>query len=145
MISTPKLDEKLKQDTYLMGMLNESYLLLNKNALYPWFILVPDTDEIEFYKLTKSLQIQLLEQINKMSNFIEIYFNSNKLNVATIGNVVSQLHIHIIGRHPEDACWPAVVWGNEQFSPYDDAKVSEVRQNLTEYLGGELKNYNVGV
>ena len=79
MTSEIKLDPRLKQDTYQMGLLKESYLLLSKNSLYPWFILVPSTNEIEFYKLTKELQEQLLEQINKISKIEDISIFPAKL------------------------------------------------------------------
>ncbi len=135
MTQTPKLDPKLRQDCYLMGMMKDSCLLLNRNALYPWFILVPETQEIEFYKLTKDRQLQILDQINQISTFLEQNFNNTKLNVAMIGNVVSQLHIHIISRHPQDACWPGVVWGNDKTSTYDDVQVQKLQQKLVEQLG----------
>ena len=132
---TQELDSRLKQDTYLMGMLGDNALLLNKNALYPWFILVPATDEIELYKLKKILQLTIIEQVNQISVFIEQNFNSTKINTAAIGNVVSQLHIHIIGRHPKDACWPGVVWGNDKFTAYEDEQVRQIQHNLFEQFG----------
>ena len=141
----PKLDPKLRQDTYLMGMLAENYLLLNKNSLYPWFILVPATEEIEFYKLPKDSQLTILDQINGLSEFIEKNFNSSKLNIATIGNVVSQLHIHIIGRHPQDACWPGVVWGNDKTSAYDSDQIKQIQQKLVDSLGEIFEKTEAGI
>jgi len=138
-----ELDPVLRQDTHLMGVLSGTSLLLNKNSLYPWFILVPPTMEIEFYSLDKNAQLLLLEQINKISVFIKQNFNSTKLNVATIGNVVSQLHIHIIGRNYDDACWPGVVWGNEQFSSYQEQQVQNIQRKLVEYLGGPYQNNEI--
>jgi len=131
-----KLDPVLSQDTYWMGTLSGIYLLLSKNSLYPWFILVPPTTAIEFYSLDRDVQLLVLEQINKLSVFIKQNFNSKKLNIAAIGNVVSQLHIHIIGRNPDDACWPGVVWGNEKFSSYQSQLVEDIQLKLVEYFGG---------
>ena len=134
-----ELDLTLSKDTHKLGMLSKNHLLLSKNALYPWFILVPPTEEIEFYNLGEDLQHILLEQINWVSKFIKQNFNSAKLNVATIGNVVSQLHVHIIGRNPQDASWPGVVWGNESFSQYKTGQVQVIQQKLVTFPGQTLQ------
>lgn len=103
---------------------------MSRNAHFPWFILVPDTDETEFYKLAQQQQQLLLEQINKLSAFIEKHFSVDKLNVATIGNIVSQMHVHVVGRHKQDVCWPGVVWGCDQFKNYDEGEVEAIRDQL---------------
>ena len=128
------LDQRLQKDCYFLGALNGHGLLLSRNAYFPWFILVPDTKEIEFYKLDWELQISILDLINKLSNFIEKHFSVDKLNIATIGNVVPQMHIHIVGRSKKDPCWPGVVWGCDQFKYYDEGFVDNIR----EYLETEL-------
>jgi len=112
------LDERLQQDSYPLGKSDSSILLLMRNALFPWFIVVPYTTETELYLLPSSTQKLLLKQINTISHFIKETLLADKINVATIGNVVSQLHIHIVGRKHDDVCWPAVVWGTEHFTPY---------------------------
>ncbi len=133
-----ELNPSLQRDTYTMGRLSGNYILLSKNSLYPWFIIVPPTEEIEFYNLPKEVQLQLLEQVNELSIFTKQNFDCTKLNVATIGNVVSQLHIHIIGRNIDDACWPGVVWGNEQFNSYPMHQVQDIQQKLVNHLGDEF-------
>jgi diadenosine tetraphosphate (Ap4A) HIT family hydrolase len=124
------LDERLQKDSYALGFMESSRLLLSRNAHFPWFILVPDTRKTEFYELAKAQQHLLLEQINRLSAFISRHFSIDKLNVATIGNVVSQMHIHIVGRHHSDVCWPGVVWGNSQFQDYPDGEVESIRDKL---------------
>ena len=104
--------------------------MLSRNAYFPWFILVPDTKETEFYKLEKQHQLLLLDQINKLSNFIEKNFSVDKLNIATIGNIVSQMHIHVVGRQQKDVCWPGVVWGSDKFKPYTDGGFESIREQL---------------
>ena len=89
-----------------------------------------DTQEIEFYKLRHEHQLFLLEQINQLSNFVEKHFSVDKLNIATIGNIVSQLHIHIVGRHQNDVCWPGVVWGGDQFKDYAEGEAEGIRDQL---------------
>ena len=126
-----KLDSKLQEDCYLLGTFNSTDLLLSRNAHFPWFILVPDTDEVEFYKLNKDQQLHLLKKINQLSTFVETHFPVFKLNIATIGNVVSQLHMHIIGRQKNAVCWPGVVWGCDQFKDYAEGAVEAIRDQLT--------------
>jgi len=129
-----KLDSRLQKDCYFLGTFNRSgnntELLLSRNAHFPWFILVPDTKETEFYKLNKDQQLLLLELINQLSIFVETHFSVFKMNIATIGNVVSQMHIHVVGRRKDDPCWPGVVWGCDHFKDYAEGVVEEIRALL---------------
>ena len=125
-----RLDIKLQQDCYYLGEMDGVCLLLSRNAHFPWFILVPETDQTEFYKLEQGMQLQLLEMINRLSRFIKKMYKVDKLNIATIGNVVSQMHIHVVGRSNTDPCWPGVVWGCNQFIDYSGAEVDALRKNL---------------
>jgi len=134
-----ELDSRLQKDSYILGTMNESSLLLSRNAHFPWFILVPDTKETEFYKLEQEQQHLLLSQVNKLSAFIERRFAIDKLNIAAIGNIVSQMHIHVIGRHQKDPCWPGVVWGCEQFKAYAEGEVETIRDQLEMDLLVEFK------
>ena len=104
-----ELDSRLARDCIVLGRLDISQLLLMNNALVPWFILVPVTTETEIVDLSAQDQARLLQEINLLSGFIKENFNITKLNTAAIGNVVSQLHIHVVGRDPADYCWPDVV------------------------------------
>lgn len=128
------LDPRLVNDSYLMGTWGKSQLLLIRNALYPWFVIVPETKETEFYLIESSQQLELLEQINILSGFIKSHFNSEKLNVATIGNVVSQMHIHVVGRRSDDSGWPGVVWGRPEFLGYEADEVESIRQALIQQV-----------
>lgn len=132
------LDNRLRDDCHILGSLDSTCLLLSKNALFPWLILVPDTMEIEFYKLDQETQLILLNLITRLSAFIEKHFQIDKINIATIGNVVSQMHVHIVGRSVDDPCWPGVVWGCDQFSAYTDKQLKEIRSNLEREFTGEL-------
>lgn len=126
------LDHRLAEDSHLLGYFDSSILLLMQNALFPWFVLVPYSREIEFYMLDLELQINLLQQINMMSKFIEDNYPIDKINIASIGNIVSQLHVHIIGRSRSDACWPNVVWGAKEFEPYQPEQVAQIKQKLAD-------------
>lgn len=112
-----------------MGHLQCSELLLMDNTLYPWFILVPRTDETEFYLLDRMLQTNLIAEINNIAAFIKhAHPTIDKINIATIGNIVRQLHIHIVGRHQGDMAWPGVVWGTTAKSPYSDQAIRSLRR-----------------
>ncbi len=129
------LHPRLVKDTHLMGVMDGcSTLLLSKNALFPGFILVPHTREIEFYLLEQTLQQQVVAQINGLSRFLAEKFSPDKINVATIGNVVSQMHLHIVSRRRDDPCWPGVVWGCNAYERYTDEAVESIRQGLLDAI-----------
>lgn len=128
------LNKKLEDDSHMLGTLGTSYLLLMRNAHFPWFVIVPLTDKTEFHALDHDQQLILLEQINGLSQFIEDNFSIDKLNIACIGNVVSQLHIHIVGRRTDDICWPNVVWGIKEKKAYTESDISAIKEKLKSVL-----------
>jgi len=127
-----KLHPQLAADCYLLGTVKTSVLLLHKNALIPWFILVPDTDKNEVYKLSAEQQQSIQLEINTLAAFTEAYFNSDKLNIASIGNIVPQLHIHIISRKITDFCWPSPIWGSTEFSEYTPQQLQAIKLALSD-------------
>ena len=108
------------------------------NSLVPWFVLVPETAKTEIMDLSLADQTALLEEINLLSAFVKTNFDITKLNVAAIGNIVSQLHVHIIGRDPSDYCWPNVVWGTQQREPYTDDRIKQISAALCEQLADKF-------
>lgn len=133
-MQTIELDARLQKDSYQLGHINGHVVLLMKNACYPWFVLVPNTAQTEFYKLDINLQYELLDYINQLSEFIMTSFPVQKMNIATIGNIVSQLHIHIVGRRQTDASWPGVVWGAEPFMDYATEDVANITSQLSKAI-----------
>lgn len=130
-----ELDPRLERDCLVLGSMNISMLLLMNNALVPWLILVPRTSNTEITELSAEEQASLLEEINILSAFIKNNFEIKKLNIASIGNIVSQLHVHVVGRHPSDFCWPGVVWGVQDKKMYTKKQVNEIILALREQLG----------
>lgn len=124
------LHPTLAADCHLLGQLQQNYLLLHSNALVPWFILVPDTQQNEIYKLPAPQQLEINKLMQQLAAFTEDYFSCDKLNIATIGNLVPQLHIHIIGRFHSDPWWPAPVWGQPESEAYAPQKIAEIKQAL---------------
>jgi len=128
------LDARLAEDTHPLGEVDDNLLLLSKNALFPWFILVPKTQETEFHKLNSEQQANIQQHINAVARFIEKHFSSDKINIATIGNIVSQLHVHIIGRKESDVCWPGVVWGTSHFKNYESQEITAIKKQWVNSL-----------
>ncbi len=134
-----ELDARLAGDCLILGELDCSLLLLMNNSLVPWFILVPVTKATEIYQMQKEQQLQLLKEIDLLSDFINSEFAIEKLNVAAIGNIVRQLHVHIVGRHSSDYCWPGVVWGSQQSESYSDAEIKRIKASLKTRLKQYIK------
>ncbi len=120
------LDARLENDCHILGRLDTTLLLLMDNSLVPWFILVPEVEVTEFHDLEQEVQVHLLGQINAISNHLKKEFSVDKVNVAAIGNVVRQLHIHVVGRWVTDYCWPNVVWGAEGRKPYTEPELQSI-------------------
>jgi len=138
-VSHFELDIRLSGDCHVLGQMDISLLLLMNNALVPWFVLVPRTSVTDLTDLSRSEQAILLEEINLVAAFIKQSFSVSKLNIASIGNVVSQLHVHVVGRSPTDFCWPNVVWGAPEQESYDGAQVRGIVSDLHDYLGERIR------
>jgi diadenosine tetraphosphate (Ap4A) HIT family hydrolase len=129
------LDSRLQQDTLVIGDFPLSRLLLSNDSNYPWFILVPRRDDVsELFQLDDKDQLQLWRETTALAETLKDTFAADKLNVATLGNVVSQLHMHVIVRRRDDAAWPAPVWGRHPAKPYTPEQVSQVREKLKRVL-----------
>lgn len=129
------LDPRLQEDTYVLGDFPLCRLLLSKDANYPWFILVPRRADIsELFQLDDSDQQQLWKETTALAEVLKDSFAADKMNVATLGNVVAQLHMHVIVRRRNDPAWPAPVWGNTPAIAYTTEQVADVRQRLLTVL-----------
>jgi diadenosine tetraphosphate (Ap4A) HIT family hydrolase len=129
---------RLESDCFVLGQLGFSMLLLMNNSLIPWFILVPRTAVQELFELEGRDQAALLAEINAVSKYVKGNFNISKLNVAAIGNIVSQFHVHIVGRDPSDYCWPDVVWGNKERKRYTEDQVQDVVASISANMGDKF-------
>ena len=126
---------QLMQDCQLLGRFTLCHLLLMRDANYPWCILVPDRDDIsEIHQLSETDQQQLLRESSLLSLAMESAFSPDKLNIAALGNVVPQLHLHHIARYRTDAAWPAPVWGRVPAKPYLEYELEAVVNSLTSLL-----------
>ena len=126
---------QLMHDCQLLGKFALCHLLLMRDANYPWCILVPDRDGIsEIHQLSESDQQQLLRESSLLAVAMESAFSPDKLNIAALGNVVPQLHLHHIARYRTDAAWPAPVWGRVPAKPYLEYELEAVMHSLTALL-----------
>lgn len=132
-MQTFTLDDRLKADTYPLLEGDSFSVVLHRNAEVVWLIVVPHTALTEFYRLDSGMQQSLCQQLNRLSDFIQTHFEIDKINVASIGNVVSQMHIHVIGRRTDDAYWPDVVWGQGYEKTYEAAQVESIRSKLRSF------------
>ena len=104
---------QLVADSHELFMWKSCHLRLHKNATLPWLIIIPQTTEIEFHDLPNELQSEITQVSRVVGDYFKKALVAEKINFAAIGNVVRQLHIHVIGRNRQDPLWPEVVWGQE--------------------------------
>lgn len=115
------LDPQLARDCTVLGDLALSRVLLNNDANFPWVILVPRrAGAVELIDLPEAERAALTAEINDVSRALKAITACDKLNVAALGNVVAQLHVHIIARFKVDAAWPNPVWGKAPRKDYDE-------------------------
>ena len=125
------LHPQLEKDCIPLGEFALCTLLLLDDANYPWFILLPDRDGItELHQLNTEDQQQFLKESMHLSRCLEDVFKPDKLNIAALGNVVPQLHIHHIARFKSDACWPKPVWGSVSPIPYTSEQIIQMKAEL---------------
>ena len=125
------LDPRLQQDTLPIGDFPLSRLLLSNDSNYPWFILVPRREAIsEIFQLDVADQQLLWQETSALAQILKGLFDADKMNVATLGNMVSQLHMHVIVRTQGDAAWPAPVWGKHPAKPYAGEQIAAIRERL---------------
>lgn len=132
------LHPRLAADTVTIGRFTLSRVLLMNDARYPWCILVPERPGLcEIHQLTAADQVQLIRESSLLAACLVKTFAAHKMNVAALGNVVTQLHLHHVVRYRDDAAWPAPVWGRGEAVPYAAANIVAVRDRIAAVLAGE--------
>ena len=125
------LDPRLAADTRPIAELGLSTLLLMRDGNYPWLILVPRVaGAVEILDLRDADRARLWDEIERVAAALKAETGADKLNVAALGNVVSQLHVHVIARFHGDAAWPAPVWGRVPAIPLDEARTAALVAGL---------------
>ena len=129
------LHPQLEKDGIELADLPLCKLLLCNDSAYPWFILVPKVADIsEIYQLDWQQQQQLLNESSLLSELLMQVFSGDKMNVAALGNVVEQLHVHHVVRFKDDAQWPKPIWGQQALTPYSAEELTVLKDKLLPQL-----------
>lgn len=116
-----EIHPRLAAGSFNIGRIGSCHLLLKNNALFPWFLVVPEVDGAEdLHQLSSEQYLEVMLLVRRVSEFVAQFFSPEKLNVASIGNQVSQMHLHIVGRSKGDLAWPGTVWAFDDKRAYMD-------------------------
>jgi diadenosine tetraphosphate (Ap4A) HIT family hydrolase len=127
-----ELAPEIERDSLWLADWPLCQLRVQNDANYPWFILVPRrVAMVEIIDLTQDEQRQLWRESAFLSEFLKAEFNAKKLNVAALGNMVPQLHVHHIVRYENDIAWPAPVWGKAPAKVYSEAALQQLKHKLS--------------
>jgi diadenosine tetraphosphate (Ap4A) HIT family hydrolase len=132
------LHPRLSADTVFVADWALSRVLLMNDARYPWLILAPRRDgATELYDLELRDRATLIEEVSRAARELKEICGAAKINVGALGNLVPQLHVHVVARSPGDAAWPGPVWGHGAANPYEVARRDALMSNLRARFQGE--------
>ncbi|MBL7002821.1 MAG: HIT domain-containing protein [Gammaproteobacteria bacterium] len=121
----------LQKDCHLITEWPTCYVLLHKNALLHWFILVPQSNKKNIFELEPELMNKAINESKIINQYLTDKLKYKKTNFASIGNIVEQLHLHIVGRKEDDPCWPQPVWGNlTEHKDYSAEQIALIKQDI---------------
>ncbi|TFF73289.1 HIT domain-containing protein [Aeromonas taiwanensis] len=125
-----ELHPRLQADTRVLGDLPLCRVLLARDSQYPWLILVPRVASLrEIHHLPPAQQQQLMQESCAVATLMEQALNPDKINVAALGNMVPQLHLHHVARFASDAAWPGPIWGAHPAVPYEAQALQTAADN----------------
>ncbi len=129
------LHERLARGTTDLGRYAHCRVLLKNHGPFPWILLVPEwPDARELHDLPAELYAEVSEAVRRFSQWMSTWPGVEKVNVGAIGNQVSQLHLHVVGRHSQDPAWPGVVWAHGEKTPYSEAELAEHAARVKAWL-----------
>lgn len=130
-----EIHSQLLADCHRLGRTGTCEVLLHRNAVIPWFIVVPDTAATDLLDLGEEERNAVMGVCADIATFIKSHWSLTKTNFAGLGNVVPQLHLHVIGRKTSDSCWPKPVWGNlNENAEYTAQDLQRITLSLTGHL-----------
>ena len=131
MIFTPH--PQIEADSVFLRDLPLCQLRLQNQSAVPWLLLVPrHTNVTEIHELDAADQHQLMVEMTLTSKALDKLFTPDKINIGALGNIVPQLHVHVIGRFKNDPAWPAPVWGRLEASPYSTQAIADLKVRLSD-------------
>lgn len=129
------MDERLKKDTIEVGNFPHCCVRLMNDRRFVWLVLIPMQDSlVEMTDLSEFDREMVWKEVDKCSVVLKVLFPNSKINIGTLGNVVRQLHIHVVARHEGDAAWPGPVWGAGVAEAYSDEKLVEIINQIRKAL-----------
>ncbi len=132
-MSTFTLHPQLESDSFFIRDLPLSQLRLSNQKNAPWLVLVPRRPDIqEIFQLTADDRAQLMEEITQVSQALMTLYAPDKINVGALGNIVPQLHVHVIARFKTDEAWPHAIWGKLEPAPYTANAVKAIKDRLND-------------
>lgn len=133
------LDPRFVKDSIHIADLSLCQLRLQNDRRYPWLVLIPKLNGLtEVHQLNSKDQHQLMAESSAVAQVLEQVTGCDKINVANLGNVVSQLHWHVVARFEQDEAWPGPIWGVGQSIPYPDKKRAELVDSILDALQQKL-------
>ena len=122
------LNSRLKKGTHFIGKTGCCQILLKNNASFPWIMIVPEVEKgiEDLHQLSADKFAEVVSLIRQVSEFMSAHFKPEKLNVACIGNIVRQMHIHLVARSPDDPAWPDTVWASDAKTEYKAEDIIEI-------------------
>lgn len=132
------LHPQLEKDSHLLGRMSLCQVRLSLDANYPWCLLIPEREAVtEIHHLSEADRHQLMNESCRLAEVMVSLFDPKKINVAALGNMVPQLHVHHIARFEQDAAWPGPVWGRVPAKAYADGDLKARVHKLVSALAGE--------
>ncbi|SOD97194.1 HIT domain-containing protein [Caenispirillum bisanense] len=129
------LDDRLAADTVEIARWPLCRVLLMNDRTYPWLILVPQREGVsEVHELSRDDRVRLMDETAQAADLLHRFTKADKMNVAALGNMVRQLHVHVIARFADDPAWPKPVWGVRPAEPYDAAELPHVLARLRDAI-----------
>ncbi|MCX7085473.1 MAG: HIT domain-containing protein [Methylococcales bacterium] len=130
-----QLHPRLNADCVKLGRFELCQLLMMNDNQFPWFVLVPEVPDIkEIYQLSKTDRHRLSEESNYLAENLALLYKADKLNIAAIGNLVPQLHIHHIVRYQSDKAWPSPIWGKFEANHYTETQLTTTIADIKSQL-----------
>ncbi|MGZ3787407.1 MAG: HIT domain-containing protein [Bacteriovorax sp.] len=130
-----RVDPELEKNSYLIADLALSRLYVKNDKENPWFILVPRVaNASELIDLNHEEQCMLMEEVTIVSDFLRNYYQPFKINIGALGNIVRQLHVHVLARYEDDRAWPQALWGTEPSLHFEQVELENIKSNFQEYL-----------
>ena len=121
------LDPRLAKDAFLVGDMPLCRVLLMNNSRWPWLILVPRREDlVELMDLDPADRAALIEEAALAADFLKAYAGADKINVGALGNIVRQLHVHVVARTAGDPAWPGPIWGFGAAAPYGELQAARL-------------------